>query len=179
MENTTKNTLDVIRLEKDERANAKVYYLPQWADLKERILTKLDEYENKTIAEVFGNKSEKGASFSHQTLANLQFTSAGAIREKWLKYASETLKAQKAPSVYDFLSENLVPLTAEELKAIAERKKHEAEITAKAQGVFAMFELTDNYPTAEAFANNAKAVEKFGLEVVTKVCDLLKEHETA
>lgn len=179
MEQNKNNTLDVIRLEHDERANAKVCDLPQWSELKTRILTKLDEYEHKTIAEVFGNKSEKGASFSHQTLANLQFTSAGAIREKWLKYASETLKAQKAPCVYEFLSDNLVPLTADELKAIAERKKHEAEITAKAQGVFAMFELTDNYPTAEAFATNAKAVEKFGQEVVTKVCDLLKEHENA
>ena len=76
-------------------------------------------------------------------------------------------------SVYEFICKNLVPLSPEELKALAEKQKHEAEVTAKAVSYLETCELNDITVTAEAVQNNNKLLAKFGEEVVNKIIELL------
>lgn len=168
--------LTTITLDADANAAEKLVNMPRWNEAKNRLLGILETAENGTIAEFFGSKvSGKGASFSYQTLANLTFTSAGYIRDKWTKYENEALKAAKRPSVYEFLCNNLVPMTEEELKALAEKQKHEAEVTAKAQGYLESCELNEIKVTAESVQKNAKLLAKFGEEVVNKIVELLNK----
>ena len=170
MENTN---LTTITLDADTNAAEKLANMPRWGEAKERLLGILEKAEEGTIAEFFGSKVAKGAPFSYQVLANLTFTSAGYVGDKWKKYENETLKNGNRPSVYEFLCSNLVPLTAEEIKAIAEKQKHEAEVTAKAQGYLESCELNEIEVTVESVQNNAKLLAKFGEEVVNKIIELL------
>lgn len=173
MENKNLTTLT---LEADERAAVKLVNMPRWMEAKNRLLGFLETAEKGTIAEFFGSKvSGKSATFSHQALANLTITSVGNIRDKWTKYENEALKAAKRPSVYEFLCNNIVPMTEEELKALAEKQKHEAEVTAKAQGYLESCELNEIEVTAESVQNNAKLLAKFGEEVVNKIVELLNK----
>ena len=114
--------LTTITLDADTNAAEKLANMPRWGEAKERLLGILEKAEEGTIAEFFGSKVAKGAPFSYQVLANLTFTSAGYVGDKWKKYENETLKNGNRPSVYEFLCSNLVPLTAEEIKAIAEKQ---------------------------------------------------------
>ena len=171
MENKNLNTL---LLSEDELAKEKLSNLPRWGEAKERLLGLLAKAEQGTVEEFFASKvSGKGAPMSFQALANLTFTSAGYVRDKWVKYESEAFKAGTRPSVYDFICKNLVPLSPEELKALAEKQKHEAEVTAKAVSYLETCELNDITVTAEAVQNNNKLLAKFGEEVVTKIIELL------
>lgn len=171
MENTNLNTL---LLSEDDLAKEKLSKLPRWGEAKNRLLSILENAEEGTIAEFFGSKvSGKGAPMSFQALANLTFTSAGYVRDKWVRYESEAFKVGTRPSVYDFICKNLVPLSPEELKALAEQQKHEAEVTAKAVSYLETCELNDITVTAEAVQNNNKLLAKFGEEVVNKIIELL------
>ena len=165
--------LTILTLDADANAAEKVVNMPRWMEVKTRLLGILENAERGTIAEFFSSKVAKGAPFSYQVLANLTFTSAGYVGDKWKKYENETLKNGNRPSVYEFLCSNLVPLTAEELKAIAEQQKHEAEVAAKAKSYLETCELNDITVTAEAVQNNNKLLAKFGEEVVTKIIELL------
>ena len=171
MENTNLNTL---LLSEDDLAKEKLSNLPRWGEAKNRLLSILENAEEGTIEEFFGSKvSGKGAPMSFQALANLTFTSAGYVRDKWVRYESEAFKVGTRPSVYDFICKNLVPLSPEELKALAEQQKHEAEVTAKAVSYLETCELNDITVTAEAVQNNNKLLAKFGEEVVNKIIELL------
>lgn len=168
--------LTTLTLDADANAAEKLANMPRWMEAKNRLIGILETAENGTIAEFFGCKvSGTGASFSHQTLANLTFTSAGNIRNKWAAYENEALKNAKRPSVYEFLCANIVPMTEAELKALAEKQKHEAEVTAKAQGYLESCELNEIEVTAESVQKNAKLLAKFGEEVVNKIVELLNK----
>lgn len=168
------NQNTILLLSEDDLAKEKLSKLPRWGEAKTRLLGILEKAEEGTIEEFFGSKvSGKGAPMSFQALANLTFTSAGYIRDKWVRYESETFKVGTRPSVYDFICKNLVPLSPEELKALAEKQKHEAEVTAKAVSYLETCELTGITVTAEAVQNNTKLRAKFGEEVVTKILELL------
>ena len=171
MENTNLNTLT---LDADENAKTLLANMPRWSEAKNRLISILEKAEEGTVAEFFGSKvSGKGAPMSFQALANLTFTSAGYIRDKWVRYESEAFKEGMRPSVYDFITKNLVPLSPEEVKALAEKQKHEAEVTAKAVSYLETCELNDITVTAEAVQNNNKLLAKFGEEVVNKISELL------
>lgn len=172
MENKNLNTLT---LEADENGKILLANMPRWNDAKKRLLGILETAEKGTISEFFGCKVSKGAPFSYQVLANLTFTSAGYIGDKWKKYENETLKKGERPSVYEFLCKNLVPLTEEELKALAEKQKHEAEVTAKAKSYLETCELNEIEVTVEHVQKNAKLLAKFGEEVVNKIIELLNK----
>lgn len=171
MENKNLTTL---LLSEDELAKEKLGNLPRWGEAKNRLLGILKNAEEGTVEEFFGSKvSGKGAPMSFQALANLTFTSAGYVRDKWVRYESEAFKVGTRPSVYDFICKNLVPLSPEELKALAEKQKHEAEVTAKAQGYLESCELNEIEVTVESVQNNNKLLAKFGEEVVNKIIELL------
>ena len=166
--------LTALLLSEDNLAKEKLSSLPRWGEAKNRLLVILEKAEEGTIAEFFGSKvSGKGAPMSFQALANLTFTSAGYVRDKWVRYESEAFKVGTRPSVYDFLCKNLVPMSPEELKALAEKQKHEAEVTAKAVSYLETCELNDISVNAESVQNNNKLLAKFGEEVVNKIIELL------
>ena len=171
MENQNLTTL---LLSEDELAKEKLSNLPRWGEAKNRLLDILEKAEEGTVEEFFASKvSGKGAPMSFQAIANLTFTSAGYVRDKWVRYESEAFKVGTRPSVYDFICKNLVPLSPEELKTLAEKQKHEAEVTAKAVSYLETCELNDITVTAEAVQNNNKLLAKFGEEVVNKITELL------
>lgn len=168
--------LTTLALSDDDLAKEKLSNLPRWSEAKARLLDLLEKAEEGTVEEFFASKvSGKGAPMSFQALANLTFTSAGYIRDKWVRYESEAFKAGTRPSVYDFICKNLVPLSPEELKALAERQKHEAAVAAKAVSYLETCELNDITVTAEAVQNNQKLLAKFGEEVVNKIIELLTQ----
>ena len=171
-----KQNLTTLLLSDDGLAKEKLMNLPRWGEAKSRLLRILENAEKGTVEEFFGSKvSGKGAPMSFQALANLTFTSAGYIRDKWVRYESEAFKVGTRPSVYDFICKNLVPLSPEELKALAERQKHEAEVTAKAVSYLETCELNDITVTAESVQKNEKLLTKFGEEVVNKIIELLMQ----
>lgn len=171
MENQNLTTL---MLSDDNLAKEKLANLPRWAEAKNRLLGILEKAEAGTVEEFFASKvSGKGAPMSFQALANLTFTSAGYVRDKWTRYEAESFKTGTRPSVYEFICKNLVPLSPEELKALAEKQKHEAEVTAKAVSYLETCELNDITVTAEAVQSNQKLLAKFGEEVVFKITELL------
>lgn len=171
MENQNLTTLLLLD---DDRAKEKLINFPRWAEAKNRLISILENAEQGTVEEFFASKvSGKGAPMSFQALANLTFTSAGYVRDKWVKYEAEAFKVGTSPSVYDFICKNLVPLTAEEIKALAEKQKHEAEVTAKAVSYLETCELIDITVTADAVQKNEKLLAKFGEEVVKKIIELL------
>lgn len=173
MENQNQN-LTTLTLENDENGKTLLANMPRWVEAKNRLLGLLEKAEGGTVEEFFASKvSGKGAPMSFQALANLTFTSAGYVRDKWVRYESEAFKVGTRPSVYDFICKNLVPLTPEELKALAEKQKHEAEVEAKAVSYLETCELNDIEVTAESVQKNAKLLVKFGEEVVTKIIELL------
>ena len=174
MENKNLNTLT---LEADENGKILLAKMPRWDEAKKRLLGILETAEKSTIAEFFGCKVSKGAPFSYQTLANLTFTSAGYVGDKWKKYENETLRNGSRPSVYEFLCKNLVPMTEEELKALAEKQKHEAEVTAKAKSYLETCELNEIEVTVEHVQKNAKLLSKFGEEVVNKIVELINKSD--
>lgn len=166
--------LTTLLLSEDELAKEKLSNLPRWGEAKNRLLGILEKAEEGTVEEFFGSKvSGKGAPMSFQALGNLTFTSAGYVRDKWVRYESEAFKVGTRPSVYDFIVKNLVPLSPEELKALAEKQKHEAEVAAKAKSYLETCELNDITVTAEAVQKNEKLLAKFGEEVVNKIIELL------
>ena len=69
------------------------------------------------------------------------------------------------------------------MKALAEKQKHEAEVTAKAKSYLETCELNEIEVTAENVQKNEKLLAKFGEEVVNKIIELLNksddEHDKA
>lgn len=174
MSNEIKNeTLKTISLESDERANARLGDWYKWQEAKKRLLESLDNAEKGTIAAFFGSKVNKGAAFGYQALANIRLGSAGSIRDLWIKYESSEFASGRNAYVFDFIQNNLVTLTAEELKALKEKEKHEAEVKAKADAYLEACDLNEIEVTAEGVRANKKLLEKFGAEVIDKIVEIL------
>lgn len=172
-EKKNETTLKTLTLENDERAKVLLGDWPKWKEAKVRLLETLAKAEQNTVAAFFGSKIQKGAAFGYQALANIRLGSAGNIRDLWLKYESAEFAAGHAPSVFDFLTKNLVALTEEELKALKEKEKHEAEVKAKADAYLEACELNEIEVTAEGVKANKKLLEKFGAEVIDKIVEIL------
>lgn len=124
--------------------------------------------------EAFGSQVNRGAPFSFQVLATLRHTSAGAIRDAWVKYE---LDKKDSADVAQFILDNAVALTAEELKAKAELAKHMAEVHAKATAFVETCSLTDVPLDAESVKKNTKLLVKFGQEVVDEIVNILTSNE--
>lgn len=172
MENTKNTTATEAKLNVIIRNDPE--FFKKWTDAKNRLLDELTAAENGTIWAFFGPKVAKGAEFSYQNLANITFTSAGYIRDKWLKYRAEGRK-----TIYDFLLENLVSLTEEEKEALKQKQLHEKEVTAKAESYLESCELNEIEVTADAVKKNAKLLAKFGQEVVDKIVAMLEAKANA
>mgnify|MGYP006384634769 CR=1 FL=1 len=143
---------------------------PEIVDSVNRLKTWAEELLEKPVKEAFGSQVNRGAPFSFQVLATLRHTSAGAIRDSWVKYE---LTEKDNADVLQFILDNAVVLTAEELKAKAERAKHLAEVHAKAVSYIETCELNDIKLNAVAVKKNAKLLAKFGQEVVDEIVNIL------
>lgn len=168
-----KDTLKTISLDNDERAKALLGDWEKWKEAKTRLLETLEKAEKDTIAAFFGSKVNRGAAFGYQALANIRLGSAGSIRDLWIKYESSEFASGRNAYVFDFIQNNLVSLTEEELKALKEKEKHEAEVKAKAGAYLEACELNEIEVKAESVRANKKLLEKFGAEVIDKIVELL------
>lgn len=139
-----------------------------------RLKTWADELLEKPMTEAFGSQVNRGAPFSFQVLATLRHTSAGAIRDAWVKYE---LDKKDSADVAQFILDNAVALTAEELKAKAEHAKHLAEVHAKAVSYIETCELNDIQLDAESVKKNGKLLAKFGQEVVNEIVNILESEK--
>lgn len=128
----------------------------------------------KPVNEAFGSQVNRGAPFSFQVLATLRHTSAGAIRDSWVKYE---LEKKDSADVLEFILDNAIAWTPEEIKAKAEKAKHLAEVRAKANSYIETCELNDIQPSIEAVKKNAKLLDKFGQEVVDEIINILTTQE--
>ena len=149
---------------------------PEIVESVNRLKAWADNLLNKPVNEAFGSQVNRGAPFSFQVLATLRHTSAGAIRDAWVKYE---LAEKDNANVLQFILDNAVALTAEELKAKAELAKHLAEVHAKANSYIETCELNDIQPTSEGVKKNAKLLAKFGLEVVDEIVRILESEKNA
>ena len=172
-ENKNETTLKTLTLENDKRAQVKLGDWPKWQEAKSRLLQRLAKAEQDTVAAFFGPKLQKGAAFAYQALANIRLGSAGSVRDLWLKYESAEFAAGHTPTVFDFLAENIIALTEEELKALKEKEEHEAVLKAKAEAYLEVCELNDIEVTAEGVRKNAKLAAKLGAEVIDKIVEIL------
>ena len=149
---------------------------PEIVESVNRLKDWADKLLNKPVNEAFGSQVNRGAPFSFQVLATLRHTSAGAIRDAWVKY--ELTEKDKA-DVLQFILDNAVTLTAEELKAKAELAKHVAEVHAKATSYIETCELNDIQLSAEAVKKNTKLLAKFGQEIVDEIVRILESENNA
>ena len=145
-----------------------VFY-EKWTAAKKRLLDVLTTAENGTIWAFFAPRAPKGAEISYQILANIAFTSAGYMRDKWLKY-----RADGRTSIYDFLVEHLVSLTEEEKEALKQKQLHDKEVTAKAESYLDSCDLIGIDVTADAVRTNARLLAKYGQEVVDRIVEMLE-----
>lgn len=143
---------------------------PEIVESVSRLKDWADNLLDKPVNEAFGSQVNRGAPFSFQVLATLRHTSAGAIRDSWVKYE---LSEKDNADVLQFILDNAVALTPEELKAKAELAKHLAEVHAKAVSYIETCELNDIHPNAEAVKKNTKLLAKFGQEVVNEIVNIL------
>ena len=143
---------------------------PELVEAASRLKSWADNLLETPMNEAFSSQVNRGAPFSFQVLATLRHTSAGAIRDSWVKYE---LDRKDSADVAQFILDNAVALTAEELKAKAEQAKHLAEVHAKASSYIETCELNDIQLSAEAVKKNAKLLAKFGQEVVNEIVNLL------
>lgn len=147
---------------------------PELVESVNRLKAWADKLLESPMNEAFGSQVNRGAPFSFQVLATLRHTSAGAIRDSWVKYE---LAEKDNADVAQFILDNAVALTAEELKAKAELAKHLAEVHAKATAFVETCNLTDVPLDAESVKKNAKLLAKFGQEVVNEIVNILTPDE--
>lgn len=149
---------------------------PELVESVNRLKAWADKLLEMPMNEAFGSQVNRGAPFSFQVLATLRHTSAGAIRDSWVKYE---LAEKDNANVAQFILDNAVALTAEELKAKAELAKHLAEVHAKATAFIETCNLTDVPLDAEAVKKNTKLLVKFGQEVVDEIVSILESEKNA
>ena len=149
---------------------------PELVESVNRLKAWADKLLEMPMTEAFGSQVNRGAPFSFQVLATLRHTSAGAIRDAWVRYE---LAEKDNANVAQFILDNAVALTAEELKAKAELAKHLAEVHAKATAFVETCKLTDVPLDAEAVKKNTKLLVKFGQEVVDEIVNILESEKKA
>ena len=149
---------------------------PELVESVNRLKAWADKLLETPMNEAFGSQVNRGAPFSFQVLATLRHTSAGAIRDAWVKYE---LDKKDDANVAQFILDNAVALTAEELKAKAEQAKHLAEVHAKATAFVETCSLTDVPLDAESVKKNTKLLVKFGQEVVDEIVRILESENNA
>ena len=149
---------------------------PELVESVNRLKAWADKLLEMPMNEAFGSQVNRGAPFSFQVLATLRHTSAGAIRDSWVKYE---LAEKDNADVAQFILDNAVALTAEEIKAKAELAKHLAEVHAKATAFIETCNLTDVPLDAEAVKKNTKLLVKFGQEVVDEIVSILESEKNA
>lgn len=149
---------------------------PELVESVNRLKAWADELLEKPMNEAFGSQVNRGAPFSFQVLATLRHTSAGAIRDAWVKYE---LDKKDSADVAQFILDNAVALTAEELKAKAELAKHLAEVHAKSTAFIETCNLTDVPLDPKAVKENKKLFVKFGQEVVDEIVRILESEKNA
>ena len=149
---------------------------PELVEAVDRLKKWADKILETPMNEAFGSQVNRGAPFSFQVLATLRHTSAGAIRDAWVKYE---LDKKDDANVAQFILDNAVALTADELKAKAELEKHLAEVHAKANAFVETCNLTDVPLDAESVKKNNKLLVKFGQEVVDEIVRILENEKNA
>ena len=149
---------------------------PEIVESVSRLKAWADNLLNEPVNKAFGSQVNRGAPFSFQVLATLRHTSAGAIRDSWVKYE---LAEKDNADVLQFILDNAVALTTEELKAKAELAKHLAEVHAKATAFVETCNLTDVPLDAESVKKNTKLLVKFGQEVVDEIVRILESEKNA
>ena len=149
---------------------------PEIVESVNRLKAWADKLLEMPMNEAFGSQVNRGAPFSFQVLATLRHTSAGAIRDAWVKYE---LAEKDNADVAQFILDNAVALTPEELKAKAELAKHLAEVHAKATSYIETCELNDIQLNSAAVKKNAKLLAKFGQEVVNEIVRILESEKNA
>ena len=149
---------------------------PELVESVNRLKAWADNLLKTPMNEAFGSQVNRGAPFSFQVLATLRHTSAGAIRDAWVKYE---LEKKDEANVAQFILDNAVALTAEELKAKAELAKHIAEVHAKAVAFIDTCSLTDVPLDPKAVKDNNKLFVKFGQEVVDEIVRILESEENS
>ena len=149
---------------------------PELVESVNRLKAWADKLLETPMNEAFGSQVNRGAPFSFQVLATLRHTSAGAIRDSWVKYE---LEKKDDANVAQFILDNAVALTTAELKAKAEQAKHLAEVHAKANAFVETCNLTDVPLDAESVKKNTKLLVKFGQEVVDEIVRILESEKNA
>ena len=149
---------------------------PELVESVNRLKAWADKLLEMPMNEAFGSQVNRGAPFSFQVLATLRHTSAGAIRDAWVKYE---LSEKDNANVAQFILDNAVALTTEELKAKAELAKHLTEVHAKATAFVETCNLTDVPLDAAAVKKNTKLLVKFGQEVVDEIVRILESEKNA
>lgn len=149
---------------------------PELVESVDRLKKWADKILETPMNEAFGSQVNRGAPFSFQVLATLRHTSAGAIRDAWVKYE---LDKKDDADVAQFILDNAVTLTAEEIKAKAELTKHLAEVHAKATAFIETCNLTDVPLDADSVKKNTKLLVKFGQEVVDEIVRILESKKNA
>ena len=147
---------------------------PELVESVNRLKAWADKLLKTPMNEAFGSQVNRGAPFSFQVLATLRHTSAGAIRDAWVKYE---LTEKDNANVAQFILDNAVALTTAEVKAKAEQAKHLAEVHAKAVSYIETCELNDIKLDADKVGKNAKLLAKFGQEVVSEIVNILTPDE--
>ena len=156
--------------------NTVCHEYPEIVESVNRLKAWADNLLNEPVNKAFGSQVNRGAPFSFQILATLRHTSAGAIRDAWVKYE---LAEKDNADVLQFILDNAVALTPEELKAKAELAKHLSEVHAKATSYIETCELNDIQLNADAVKKNAKLLAKFGQEVVDEIVRILESGKNA
>lgn len=149
---------------------------PELVESVNRLKAWADKILETPMNEAFGSQVNRGAPFSFQVLATLRHTSAGAIRDAWVKYE---LDKKDEADVAKFILDNAVALTPEELKAKAEIAKHMAEVHATAAAFIETCNLTDVPVDAESVKKNTKLLVKFGQDVVDEIVRLLESEQNS
>lgn len=147
---------------------------PELVESVNRLKAWADKILETPMNEAFGSQVNRGAPFSFQVLATLRHTSAGAIRDNWVKYE---LDKKDDANVAQFILDNAVALTPEEIKAKAEHEKHLAEVHAKAVAFVETCKLTDVPLDPNAVKENKKLFVKFGQEVVDEIVNILESEK--
>ena len=174
MDNNNNKKISTITLIDDVRAKSNLGTFDKWKKSRERLNRILDDAEKKPISDFFCVKVQKKADtmFSAQNMANVTFTSAGAVNNWWRDYENRCLRDQKSPNVLDFILSHLVPLSPEEIKEMAEREKRETEINHCVQSLVKSCTLV-GVPVTTDYLLKVKdnVIDMFGVEVYEKIAD--------
>lgn len=148
---------------------------PQFAKVKASLTAWVESLGKKTFAEVFASQVDRGAAFSYQTVATLVHTSAGAIRDKWMRYKDKEKITDATPAdVEHFILGIIAPLTAEEL---AEQKRQAVVLQAATTFVNTALDFVDLADITDEWLAHSKSYNKLGDDVKLKVLEVLEQRQ--